>query len=290
MAETESEIQKKIHPWKYHLLIYNNNGTEIWTLRNNPDWLMKIHYGDTDQEHRFLQLTAEHPCRNQVQIYTDPVDRFGKISADRYWYVMRKYEIPPLNHMKNDWRRLGKHILEFLEDLHRRYRQVHMDIKTTNILYDQEKNGFIVSDYGLTESPCPYRTTNTTFANHRYYYYRFGAVPDEPFLSYRMDLTMMAYMLLDLTWAYPDAPAFEEAFILRRENPNMLIPTEAEIFAMRDSAVAKASPVVQELLRTIAASVPWDTEIPPPTSFYAKLVDILSVDEGQKVLGLADQS
>jgi len=264
-------------PWRRATAIYCRGNTEIYTLKNYPDWLMKVYYTDisANLEINFIQLTVEEPCRNQVQIYSDPSCRFAIHDSCCYWYIMRKYTAPSLKQLDTNWQQVGLHILQFLEDVHRKYRRVHMDIKSTNILYESERNRYIVSDYGLCESPRTIltREVNTDF---RYYYYRFGAVPDQPFVSYRMDLTMLAYLLLDLTWPSAEAPGFDAAFIRRRNNPRERTPPESAMFAMRDAAIAKASPVVRSLLAAIDRAVPWVTDEPPSASFYEELTDILS--------------
>jgi hypothetical protein len=48
------------------------------------------------------------------------------------------------------------------------------------------------------------------------------------------------------------------------------------MFAMRDAAIAKASPVVRSLLAAIDRAVPWVTDEPPSASFYGELTGILS--------------
>ena len=315
-GETNSETKTLSIPWIRNRLLYDRNGTQIWTLLNEPDWIMKIHSSDIDWELKMLRLTAEDPCRHQIQMPLEPHARFGGLrdlilpnkrrgrevveggpvkgepvegeavvdsdTCNGYWYVMRRYCVPSYDMLQSNWRYLGLHSLAFLEDLHRKHRRVHMDIKQANIFWDDQYNRFIVADYNLCTSPYLGLTEESGW-DARWYYYRFGAIPTGHCVGYRMDLTMWAYMLMDLTWPFPDGhtPTFIRAFLQRRDNPTDTTPTEEELFTMRSAAVECASPVIRQLLATIAAFVPWASpdnsawKEPPPEYVYSALSALL---------------
>jgi len=310
-SKTNGETKALSIPWIRNRLLYDRNGTQIWTLLNEPDWIMKIHYSNIDWELKMLRLTAEDPCRHQIQMPLEPHARFGGLrdlilpntrwgrddvegepvegeaavdsdTGNGYWYVMRRYCVPNYDMLQSNWRCLGLHSLAFLEDLHRKYRRVHMDIKQANIFWDDQYNRFIVADYNLCTSPYLGLTEESGW-DARWYYYRFGAIPTGHCVGYRMDLTMWAYMLMDLTWPFPDGhtPTFIRAFLQRRDNPTETTPTEEELFTMRSAAVERASPVIRQLLATIAAFVPWASpdnsawKEPPPEYVYSALSALL---------------
>lgn len=104
----------------------------------------------------------------------------------------------------SDWCRpryaeIARAVLTFLEDLRGNYRLVHQDITLRNILVDVKAADIAVSDYEMVEK-IDKHPANKRDADYYWYYVGTGAEPDKPHRSWRQDLLMLGYALMDLTW------------------------------------------------------------------------------------------
>ena len=260
-------------PWIPNGTLYSNSGVSILTT-TDPKWLVKTFRGAAWAELEFITRVAngEHPIRHMVEL--PEKDRSGS-NILWSWYAMRRYDTTvSLPWGRKCWKQLARTVLEFLEDLHRGHGLVHMDIKLPNLLVDLSANTCVVAAYELVGPP----TMNAAreFSDDYYWYFvGFGAEPDKPLTTWRMDFLMLGYTLAELLW---DTETFGtwrfSAECDKRRKGLLPDKTDREIIELRAVELLDAHPVVRDYLATVARLVPWDSTGPPTASVYQTLRDL----------------
>jgi len=254
-------------PWTSTGTLYESRGVEIHTA--GIDWVFKVTArSEIQTEIKFIDKVAEgSPIRNMVEV---PIEWINRSGDD--WYAMRRYDGHV--HVRSEfcrrhWRLLATSVLDFLEDLHRGHDLIHLDIKDKNILVSRAQTKFVVADYELVVQPSP-DATCTYDADHAWYYMQHGAEWEEPCASWRMDFTMLGYLLARLTWDPANHDwTFTSACEERRTGSGGL--ALEEILADRAETMAKAHPTVIAYLDRVAALVPWYASTVPAAVVYAEL-------------------
>jgi hypothetical protein len=266
----EEEKSHKLGPWICDEILYDRKGTRIWHTQD-PKWLVKENIGDREPEINieieFIGREGPH-VRNMVEVPADPVARSGP-----NWYAMRSYTGSILAqgaYARAHWRLLAEHVLNFLEDLHRGHRLVHLDLTQSNVFVDTGACRFVVGDYELLHGIDLAQLLSDTEDDYLWYFVGHGAELDEPNAAWRMDLVMLGYILTRLTW--PEENSSDWAFAREcerrrrgRANSNLAV------FDMRDATLARAHPLVVTYLNRVAALVPWRQVEPPAASVYSEL-------------------
>jgi len=178
---------------------------------------------------------------------------------------------------KSNWRRIGEAVLLFLEDLHHTHGLAHLDIKAENVLFDRTSRQFYVADFELLMYPA----TNTGPLREKmddphyfWYYLGFGAEPDEPFRSWRMDLVMLGYLLARLTWNPEYGWSAREQLLAYASSrtQRMEEDTIAALIEQRDQQLRSGAALsVIAYMNRVAAAVPWGLKTPPEKALYREL-------------------
>jgi serine/threonine protein kinase len=265
-------------PWQLGTVIYNKYGTTItetvdreWVVKMTTD-LKRIRY-----ELRTLITMNSGTPRHRVLLPPPTIRYYDYLEAGG-WYVMKRYsgEVAPNEFCKTHWRTMAIHVLQFLQDLHHVHGLVHMDIKKSNIFYDQERIEFVVADYELAEPPNPTRNHEYN-DNYKWYYMAMGAELDKQLASWRIDLVALGYLLGSL-FVDPANWTFEKICWDCRLGRGLL--GDEELLALRDkelAGVAAVEPQIAAYLDRLNA-IPWDLRHPPPRSFYEELEAIFNSD------------
>lgn len=261
-----------VYPWSVRQRIYERDGVEILQT-TVPSWVLKLQASRyfSQRELTFLKRVCDKgpPVRNMIELPPEPDRRFGT-----NWYAMRRYSGSVYTYPTAAWRRLGCDVLNFLEDLHRGYSAVHMDIVTRNILAT-EYGTFVVSDYELLvdmpgdDEPAVACDCDDTL----WYYLGAGAELSEPLYAWRMDLNMLGYCLAELTWG-DDVPDFPHLCQRRRQDTCMDI-SDYDILARRNEEMQMCHPTVRAYLDRVAALVPWRATEAPTSAVYDELRALL---------------
>jgi len=260
----------------------------IWTT-TDPCWVVKRStvYREVREEIRFINDSRDRPVRNMVEVPENPAHRYGDD-----WYAMRLYSGPVVHtspYCRHHWRRIATSVLDFLEDLHRGHNLVHLDIVAKNILYDKTRCQFIVADYELLIDTDTRALSNNN-DDYAWYFVQYGGELDEPNCSWRMDFTMLGYLLARLTWDHYENPTgwdFMKECDARRLGSTESRSTE-EILAARKATIERAHPTVRAYLDLVATIVPWLADMSAPSvEIYRRLRDVFDAD---KVCGPAGQS
>jgi hypothetical protein len=262
-------------------LYYNRKHRKyVYTVQNYPQWVLKVcRLKESDgseniQELPLLVHMRSSPIRNSIRQPDEIRDAWG-FTEDEFWYAMRRCEghIDPSRHLTR-WREVARCVLEFLCDLHRNHGLLHMDIKKENVL--DTGASFVVSDYELVTRPRSAATCELSTYD-RWYYMRYGAEWKEPVRCWRMDLTMVGYLLAEITW---DSANNNEWSFRRECNAHMEEDEDAvyyeDVIKLRASEMSRVHP---DVLRYFAAieEVPWTPWISPPSAaFYDRLMKIFT--------------
>lgn len=263
------EQHHQLGPWICDEILYDRIGTRIWQTQD-PKWFVKENIGvrkhEMGIEIEFIGRKGPS-VRNMVEVPKDPAARSGP-----NWYAMRSYTgsiFENEGYARAHWRLLAEHVLNFLEDLHRGHRLVHLDLTQSNVFVDTTACQFVVGDYELlhavNEDPlCDMED------DYLWYFVEHGAELDEPSVAWRMDLVMLGYILARLTWSADNSSSWafvRECERRRKGRGNSDIP----VFDTRDATLARAHPIVVTYLDRVAALVPWRQVEPPAVSVYSEL-------------------
>jgi len=255
-------------PWTVESVIYERKGTSILAT-TDKDWVIKAVFNQSRwsaELANILKIMGEPP-RNCVALSPEPHAMFGALESGG-WVAFRRYtdEVSANDFCKTNWRTLAIHVLRFLQDFHHTQRLAHMDIKRANILYNADPCEFVVTDFDLAESTHPAVVQNYS-DDTLWYYMAMGAEPDQPLVSWRMDLVSLGYLLGGLV-ADPKHWSFEQICWNKRTGHSTL--SQEEILGIRARQLAWIDPVILEYLKRVA-TVSWSAEEPPPRSFYEEL-------------------
>jgi hypothetical protein len=259
-----------ISPWIQRVRIYKRDSVSV-IQTSIPQWVVKYASSPADiaTETEFLMMLqhTDRPLRNMIELPADPTLRFGK-----NWYAMRRYTGSVYScwrEVRGRWATIAIAVLNFLEDLHRGYGILHLDITLANILFHRESGHFVVSDYELLAPVSEYGAVND---DRLWYYIGAGADPSAPLESWRMDLTMLGYAIDDLTRSR--AATFIGQCQQRRAGDKTI--SDDDILARRDADMASCHPTVRTYLDRVASLVSWHDTDPPSTAVYDQLRAIFS--------------
>lgn len=262
-------MEVDIAPWIERKRLYDRDGASI-IQTSSQQWVVKYTRSRTTfkKEIGFLRklLTRGPPIRNMIELPVDPSLQFGEC-----WYAMRRYtgSVSSCCHeVRSLWRTLAIDVLNFLEDLHRGHRLVHLDITLRNILFDRESRHFVVSDYELLEDISTEAAVVDDSDDHLWYYIGFGAELSAPIESWRMDLTMLGYALDELVRTR--ATSYDHLCFKRRRVHRLSI-CDYDIIARRNEEMANCHSTVRAYLDRLASLVDWRASEPPPPSVYDEL-------------------
>jgi len=262
-------------PWTLGPILYEHGNHKLYSVEDKP-WVIKWKENSEEalEELRavLMFVCAKQPLRHGVVLPKSPYQLFGT-TEKAVWYAMWRYDgvVERNDFCRTHWRILAMNALTFLRDLHRGFRMVHMDIKRTNIFVNRLKVSFHVGDYELVDTVYEKMTRNYP-DDVKWYYYAFGAEPNEALYSWRMDLTALGYVLADLTWNSDNSPwTFQEECYSRRDGNPMSAFSEAEVLALRAKEMEGVNATVKHYFHRLQWLI-WNNPIPPPDSFYDELV------------------
>jgi hypothetical protein len=278
---------KKYGPWVVPVTagsqpLYQCNDTQGLSVAVLPttdsDWVLKIRADDRDPDELIaVLLIYQFRPRNSVQ-FPSTISALCGTAPGLHWYAMRRYAGSAAalrDYCRGNWQALAVAVLAFLEDLHTTIGRVHCDIKPSNILVDPLRREFVVADYESLHVPDG-RLTRDYCQDSCWYYLAWGAEPDRPVRSWRMDLTALGYLLADLTWPEDTNRTFYADCLAGRQgefDPADEAAVMEEIVARRDSEMARACcPTLRAYFETLEISGPaWDVTRPPTRSLYRQL-------------------
>jgi serine/threonine protein kinase len=263
--------------WGADETLYYNKTHEkrIVTVLRYPDWVLKIvRHTDPDgtnntQELLLLNQMRNDPIRHAIKTPRHLGDAWG-LTGTEFWYAMERCSGHIGHQHRALWKEVARAGIEFLSDLHRKHGLLHMDIKRQNILVTYD-NKFVVADYELVTRPKTGATCERSQYD-RWYYIRYGAEWNQPLACWRMDLTMLGYLLAELLWEGREWQFQRECTRHMEEDEDALYYKDA--LALRSEEIAKADPTVLSYL-AIVAELPWNPwSAPPPVAFYERLLTL----------------
>lgn len=244
----------------------------------DSDWVLKIRTDDRDPEELIaVLLIYQFRPRNSVQ-FPSTISALCGTAPGLNWYAMRRYAGSAASlrdYCRANWQALGLAVLTFLEDLHTTVGRIHGDIKPSNILVNPARREFAVSDYESLRTPDG-RTAREYCTDSCWYYLAWGAEPDRPVRSWRMDLTALGFLLADLTWPedtnrtfYADCLAYRCGGL----DPADEAAVMEEVVDRRGAEMARAcNATLLTYFETLETSGPaWGTVRAPPRSLYRQL-------------------
>ena len=261
-----------IYPWTSSKRLYNRDGVSV-IQTTESHWVVKHAQTQLVIRKEIDFLREGLALRNMIELPPDPMRQFGE-----NWYAMRRYTGSVREHrdeVRGRWRQVGREVLYFLEDLHRKAQRVHLDITLKNILFDRMSSSFVVGDYELLES------VNTDVAlidnddDHLWYYIGAGAELTGSIHSWRMDLTMLGYCLDELA---RNRYASFDSLCQRRRNDTEMTMSDYDIIARRNKEMEECHPTVRAYLDRLNALVSWNDVTPPSATVYDELRALLVVD------------
>jgi hypothetical protein len=261
--------------WKPDETVYYNkkHKKRVVTVLNYPEWVLKIvSHTDCDgtsntQELLLLNQMRNDPIRHAITTPRHIADAWG-LTSDEFWYAMGRCRGHVSSANRGDWKKIARAGIEFLCDLHRRHGLLHMDIKRQNILVTND-NRYVVADYELVSRPKSGATCERSQYD-RWYYVMYGAEWNEPLSCWRMDLTMLGYLLADLLHEGPDWRFHRECTRHMENDEDALY--YLDVLSLRADAIGKAHPTVLAYLAVIA-ELPWQPwSAPPSAAFYERLL------------------
>lgn len=267
-------------PWVIDQPLYfdKRHRKQISTVKDYPKWVLKIvPHTDVDktintQELLLLNAMWNRPIRNAIEQPKNLYDAWGLTDED-FWYAMRRYKGHVRFADRDRWKEVARAALEFLCDLHRDHGLLHLDLKKENILVD-DNGRCVVADYELVSRPKSGATCERSNYD-RWYYMRYGAEWSEPICCWRMDLTMLGYVLAELTWDLENNKEWRfprECTRHMEDDEDALYYTD--VIALRSMEIARAHPVVCDYL-SIVSELTWSPWTPPPSgAFYQRLLQL----------------
>jgi hypothetical protein len=272
----------QIDPWILTQRLYKNDeGTQIFRT-TDPEWVVKWNPSQDFQQVERLFLRRVLFCggpriRNMIEIPTDLAHQMGS-----RWYAMRAYAGSVLDEShvaRMPWRRIALDVLDFLEDLHREYAHVHLDIVTRNILIDRRTGKYIVADYELVRRPDTSMDLrlDTLESDTAWYYLSHGAEIGKPCQTWRMDLLMLGSVLLELTVPCPGFSwsVWRACTAARAAGKSLSLERATTIHEEWATAIQFAHPVVRDYIRAVQELVTWEQEGPPDAVVYEALRESL---------------
>lgn len=270
--------EKTYGPWVvaveaplYHCIHSDSTSVSIVST-TDTDWVLKL---TTAEEVVAVLLLFEARPRNCVRF----PPTLGALCGEQ-WYAMQRYSGSAAScreFCRANWQALAIAVLAFLEDLHHGVGRIHGDIKPSNILVNTGRREFAVSDFETMRAPDE-RLTVDYNVDSRWYYLAWGAEPEYPAQSWRMDLTALGYLLADLTWPaenkrtfYEDCLAYRRGDLDPADEPDVM----AEVVMRRSMEMSRACPkTLCAYFETVESGVGWTAVRPPPRSLYRALAGL----------------
>ena len=258
----------------YHV-IYPNSTTTTVIPTTTEGWVLKIMTTDAAAAElaETLIVYSQVP-RNAVALPGSVGSLCGTVAPNTVWIAMQRYSgsaATEREYCRAHWKTLALSVLGFLEDLHRRVRHVHGDLKPANILVDTERCLFAVSDFGHMDVPGD-KATRRYDDDHCWYYLAMGAEPDQPARGWRGDLAALGYLLADLTWPEADVRRTFHEQCMARRSVGGDAEVMREIVVLRDAEMERACGVtLRTYFETLTTGLSWDAARPPPRAFYQAL-------------------
>ena len=252
--------------WIRQSIIYNKNHATIYDISGG--WVMKMLHDPKTEELRILKQVFNAKPRSCVFLPSE--DCWGD-----NWYVMRRYDgqVTTDSYCRSRWRDIGVQVLQFLEDFHHDVGMAHLDIKKGNILVDKTAGTFHVCDFANADTPVAdteKKPLGWFVNNTKWYYAAMGGDLDQPFVSWRMDLVALGYLLASLLVDNPWR--FEAECWDKREWLGVL--SDAETITLRGKEISRVIELEAYFARLVI--VAWTALEPPPRSFYQELAGLLS--------------
>jgi serine/threonine protein kinase len=170
-------------------LLEKLNGISVWNMKI-------INIMKDNSEIEVIKKYKMYQVPNTVIMHLDDYYLTGK--NDVYeWYIMEKCNGDIHKYIKSayhNWDILLDCVINFLKHLHQKKKLIHGDLKLKNILYKADENTFKVCDYESCNSPILDKNCNM-IGSVGYYYYYIGAIPNEPYFSYKSDLLSFGVIL-----------------------------------------------------------------------------------------------
>lgn len=171
-------------------LLEKLNGISVWSMKI-------VNTKMSNSEIEVIKKYQLHGVPNSVIMPIDELYISGRYNNNYEWYIMEKCNGDIHKYIKSayqNWDVLLECVCNFLKNLHQKKKLIHGDLKLKNILYKASDNTFKVCDYESCDIP-DLETTCINNDSIGYYYYYIGAIPNEPILSYKMDLLAFGTIL-----------------------------------------------------------------------------------------------
>jgi len=261
----------KYGPWDFNSCISDLNGKQIISVSSKQlsNWVIKVKTNKDIDELTSVLCLRSNPPRNMVEMPDLPYYRFGQIE-NKVWYAMKKYDGHVTKEHSSKWRSIAITIIQFMSDLHRKYRKVYMDCRMENILVSGDT--FVVADYELI-NPIENLKTKEIGCDKAWYFYAKGAEPNKWIYSWRQDLVSLGYLLVQLTADLP----FHKDFMNRRFGQRVNHKSTRDILKERDTVINELSNSTLQAYFTLIKKVPWNSYIPQAASFYEELETLFRV-------------
>jgi hypothetical protein len=263
----------------YHVIYPNGTFTAVFAT-TTAGWVLKItSTAAAAAELAETLLVYTQVPRNAVAFPGSVGKLCGTMESNTVWIAMRRYSgsvATEREYCRARWKVLALSVLGFLEDLHRRVRHAHGDLKAANVLVDTERCLFVVSDFGHMDVPGE-KVTRRYNPDHCWYYLAMGADPDQPPRGWRGDLVALGYLLADLTW--PEAEVrrtFHDQCMARRTAGGDDVVMR-ELVALRDAEMTRGCGMtLRAYFETLTTGLSWDAARPPPRVFYQALAALFA--------------
>ena len=233
-------------------------------------YLVKCDVGDAEISIVARLHASSYTIANAIELPRSANDTYGY-----KWYAMRRYRCDLREAPEIPFEKAATATLAFLRDFHTRLYLVHGDIKAANLFVGPE-NSIAVGDFGLSDNPSM-RPLREDDLDMQWYYLARGGDLDQPVRSWRMDLIMLGFLLLQRVWLRPGSglPCTHLVEMGKHRAARRRVQ-DTDWLALRDQEVAAAlaavSPRIRVYFERVASFVGWGDRAPPPRIFYEELI------------------